>query len=128
MAKTQASQTVAVTAEASDINHYRFLGVAGAVTVTGIFVDVFGKQTGPGFTTTVAAVTGTAVRVATSIPSDAVGAIINSTGDMYYGLYADGAAIATGTTSYTSDFETNYARYPRLVAGYNLPLGAVAVV
>lgn len=130
MAKTKAQTVVAISAEAPDIVHYRLLGVSGAVTVTGIFVNDQGKQVGLGFTTSILVADGTnpPQQISSSIPSTAVGAIINTTGNLYFGLYPNTTDIATGSTTFHSDMTTNYARYPILNSGNGLALGAVAVV
>lgn len=137
MAKTKAQTVVAISAEAPDIVHYRLLGVSGAVTVTGIFVNDQGKQVGLAFSTSIAVGNGTNVPQQivdgtssgqTSIPSTAVGAIINTTGNLYFGLYPNTADIASGSTTFHSDMTTNYARYPIINSGNGLAIGAVAVV
>ncbi len=110
-----------MTSESAILGQYWFLGVSGSTTITGFFIDVHNLRTGNAISTTVPQANGTndAVQIATTIPADAVGAILRFSGNTAFDLN-DG----------TSDnFEDNAATlYPVFGSGVNVALGEVAVV
>jgi hypothetical protein len=99
--------------------NYLFLGVGGAVTVTGIFKDEYGVQQGVGFTYSVPAGDGTnnpvtlATMYGAALPSTAEQAdiMVAASGAVWY-------AAATDATT-TADFKANYAKYPTLLDDFN---------
>ena len=124
MAKGSTSQTVNVTNEIANLEFNWFLGDAGSVTIKGIFINKYGQQTGVAISTTI--LIGNASnppqQISTSIPSDAIGFIGNTSGGLRMAIYASGA------TALVSDFTNNYGNYPLLAAGNALNFGSVAVV
>ena len=124
MAKASTSMTANISNEIAPIEYNWFLGDAGSVTVKGIFVNKYGIQTGVAISTTI--LVGNASnppqQLATSIPSDAVGFIGNTSGGLRQAIYA------SGTTALVTDFTANYASYPLIASGNALNFGAVAVV
>ena len=103
----QGTPSVDTRGVSADINRYAFLGVSGAVTVTGYYTGAYSLRTGNSFTLSVPAADGSTAGVAfASIPSDATGVVFRSSGDVYYD-----AAVAHG-----SEFTTNYANFPKFLA------------
>ena len=129
--KSNASNLSFISNECPDISHYWLLGDSGSVTVKGIFINRFGKQTGAAITTSVPTgdTVNNPVQLATAIPADAVGFIGNTTGGLRFGLYgANDVTAVGGATTVASDFKANFASYPLLAAGNALSFGSVAVV
>ena len=124
MSKSNASNLSFISNECPDIVHYWFLGDSGSVTLKGIFINRFGKQTGAAIATTIPVgdTVNNPVQISTSIPADAVGFIGNTTGGVRFGLYA------AGEPTIPADFKANFASYPLLAAGNALNFGSVAVV
>lgn len=140
MSRQPAGSIVDVGVPVADIAQYWFLGVAGAVTVTGILLDVNGKRaniiTGtvtytpaPAFSAVIPAASAgvtDGVNLATimgltgTLPAnypDAGGVIINLSGDVYVDIQ--------GAVAASSDFKTNPTRYPILSAGNGIKLSRV---
>lgn len=124
-----ASSIVDVAAQVASIDEFWFLGAAGAVTITGFFVDAIGRRTGVSFSTPILAGSGTAdpkqiVHAGstgqTTIPADAVGAVVDISADVHFDLFAQAAG------GFSTDFETNYARFPQIAAGNKIALARVA--
>ena len=124
MAKGSVSQVVGATNEIAPLEYNWFLGDAGSVTVKGIFIDKYGKQTGVAISTTV--LIGNASnppqQITTAIPADAVGFIGNTSGALRQAIYA------AGTSALVTDFTNNYANYPLIASGNALNFGAIAVI
>ncbi len=115
--KSNHANLVTLEAEVASVDCWWFLGVSGAVTATGFFVNRQGLRTGNAFSTSIAQGNGTndPVQLSTSIPSDAVGAVVRFNGDVYFDV--------SGGSAFSTDFESNYARYPRYGAGANVAVG-----
>ena len=128
--KSYASNLSFISNECPDIVHYWLLGDSGSVTVKGIFINRFGKQTGAAISTTVPAgdTVNNPVQLSTSIPAGAVGFIGNTSGGLRFGLYGLNEVTAVGGPTVASDFKANFASYPLLAAGNGLSFGSVAVV
>ena len=129
--KSNASTLSFISNECPDIAHYWLLGDSGSVTVKGIFINRFGKQTGPAVSTTVplADTVNNPVQISTTIPSDAVGFIGNTSGGLRIGIFgANDVTTPGGSTTLASDFKANFASYPLLAAAMALCFGSVAVV
>ena len=129
--KSNASNLSFISNECPDISHYWLLGDSGSVTVKGIFINRFGKQTGAAVSTTVPVgdTVNSPVQLATAIPTDAVGFIGNTSGGLRFGLYsANDVTTVGGATTVASDFKANFASYPWLSAANALSFGSVAVV
>lgn len=103
---------------------YWFLGVSGTVVVTGFFVGADGRQVGDSFSTTLNAVAGNPLQLSTAIPLGAYGAIVRFAGDVHFQTWT----IPEGSgATYSADFKTNYARYPKYPGSTNVPIGRVSV-
>ncbi|MEI8282396.1 MAG: hypothetical protein WCG75_08325 [Armatimonadota bacterium] len=129
--KSNASNLSFVSNECPDILHYWLLGDTGSVTLKGIFINRYGKQTGAAISTTVPVgdTVNNPVQISTSIPADAVGFIGNTSGGLRFGLFVAGEmTVAGGSTTITSDFKANFGSYPFVAAGNALNFGSVAVV
>jgi len=111
---------MAIQSSRTGLTDYLFLGVGGAVTVTGYFQDEYGVQKGVAFTYSVPQANGTnnpvtfATIFGAALPSTAeqVQFMLAASGAVYYSA---GAADAT----ITADFKANYARYPQLLDDFN---------
>ncbi len=91
----------------AQIENYRFLGVAGSVTVKGIFVDLIGNQTGVSVSTTITIgdASHDPQKLAATIPSDAAGFRGTSSAALYQCFCPDSDATTI------ADFKANYANY-----------------
>lgn len=99
------------------LNSIYLLGVGGAVSAPGHFVDGSGNQVGVSFagTTAIPGAGGTPKKLTTLytggvVPSGAVGARIRLSADVYMATISDGDGVAL------ADFTTNYANYPKVIA------------
>jgi hypothetical protein len=102
----QGTPSVDTRGVSADINRYAFLGVSGAVTVTGYYTGAYSLRTGNSFTLSVPAADGTTAGVGfASIPSDATGVVFRTSGDVYFD-----AAISH------TDMTANYANFPKILA------------
>jgi hypothetical protein len=137
MAKNPAGNIIDIGSTVSDLDHYYFLGVSGAVTMTGFFVDVNGDRArkadgtlSPSFTGTIpaanpgvtdgvsfATVAVLAGKTAANYPS-ACGWIGTLSGAVYFDIQSSGVADA--------DFKTNPTRYAQISAGNLKTLSRVA--
>lgn len=106
-------------AEVASVGCWWFLGVSGAVTAIGFFLNAQGLRTGSAFSTSIPQGNGTndPVALSTSIPADAVGAVVRFSGEVYFDV--------SGGSAFSTDFETNYARYPRYAGSANIAVGRV---
>lgn len=125
------SDLIDVGAEVAPLGDYWFLGVAGAVTATGIIVDMHGARVDGslGFTATIPAASAgvtdgvdvatllglTAQTLYTSFPN-AAGIILNLSGNVYVDIHL-------GTAP--ADFKANPSRYPVINSGNGIKLGRV---
>lgn len=121
MSKQPASNIVDISAQPQNLEAWRFLGAAGAVTITGYLVDEVGNQSSGLFTLAVDAVGGTAkgfaqavvnstsVALTTEQIANATGACCLITGDVYFSLCASNA-------TYQAEFEASAASFPQLPA------------
>jgi hypothetical protein len=131
MSKSNASNIIFVSNECPDIAHYWLLGDAGSVTVKGIFINRFGKQTGAAISTTApfGDTINNPVQIAVAIPGDAVGFIGNTSGNLRMALYSvNDFTDASNAVTVASDFKANFAKYPLVATGNSLTFGSVAVV
>ena len=111
MSKSNASTLSFISNECPDIVHYWLLGDSGSVTLRGIFINRAGKQTGAAISTTVPVgdTVNNPVQISTAIPTEAVGFIGNTTGNLRFGLYsASEFTTVGGSTMIASDFKANY--------------------
>lgn len=110
MAQDLAGHVVDVTIRPADVNAYWLLGVSGTVTATGFFIDKHHNRIGDAFSTSIPQADGESdpVRIAASIPDNAVGACLRLSGDVYFDL--------NGSPSAADDFKSNYGLYPKLIA------------
>jgi hypothetical protein len=137
MAKNPTANIIDIGSTISDLDHYYFLGVSGAVTMTGYFIDVNGDRArkadgtlSPSFTGTVpaavagvvdgvsfATVAGLTGKVSANLPG-ACGWIGTLSGAVYFDIQGTGASDA--------DFKAVPARYAQLSAGSLKTLSRVA--
>ena len=111
---------MAIQSSRTGLTDYLFLGVGGAVTVTGIFKNEYGTQVGVGFTYSVPQANGTnnpvtlATMYGAALPSTAeqMDLMVAASGAVYYSAGAADAGI-------TADFKANYAKYPTLIDDFN---------
>ena len=112
-----------IASQRPEMARYLLLGDRGSVTVKGIFINRFGRQTGAEISTTVphADTVNDPVHLSPQIPSDAVGFVGYASGGLRLGLF-DGD---DGSVASESDFKANYELYPYLSATTVLCFGAV---
>ena len=110
---------MAIQSSRTGLSDYLFLGVGGAVVVTGIFKNEYGTQVGVGFTYSVPQANGTnnpvtlATMYAAALPSTAeqMDLMVAASGAIYYATSTDATV--------TADFKANYAKYPQLLDDFN---------
>jgi hypothetical protein len=134
--KNPAGNIIDIAAKVSDLDAYWFLAVAAATTMTGYFVDANGHRSRkpdgslcPAFTVTVptagggtdpvtfATLAGLTGTLAANYPG-AVGWVGTLSAAVYFDIQDTGAI--------SSDFKTNFARYPQLTSGNLKTLARVA--
>lgn len=120
MSKHQKQGIVDIGGGAPALSWYWFLGQGGAATVSGFYVDINGNQVGNSFSLSVSVADGSNNPVQlTSIPTEAVGALIRiTTNAVYYSIW--------NGESFLPDFETNYANYPQMAVTGNSGIGRFA--
>jgi hypothetical protein len=109
---------VAIESDSTPLTNYRFLGVSGATTIKGVYVNELGVQVGAAFSLTVPLGNGTNDPVGfASIPPGAYGVKANVAADIYVGMGREGGQV--------SDLKANYANYPIQATGYGISFGRI---
>lgn len=122
--KTSARGIVDIAAKVAPLDRYIFVANSATSTVNGMFVNEYGTRTGNRFTASVATNAASAFTqiYGATIPSDAVGAVIDASQDLVYDIVPESTDIEAAKTLLASEV----AKAPTILAGSNISVGRVA--